>query len=95
MAAETQIIVSAKDLASDVFTQVARGVESLKSKLEMAERYIPFAGVASAAYLSGSALKEMVESTIESMDCTIRAFDLATGAEITGTAQVAATFEGA
>jgi len=66
--AETQIIVSAKDLASDVFTGIGRNVESLKSKLELAEKYIPFAGLASAAYLSGGALKEMVEGTIESMD---------------------------
>ncbi len=67
MAAETQIIISAKDLASDVFLNVGRQVDSLKHKLELAERYIPFAGVASAAFLGGEALKEMVEHTIENM----------------------------
>ena len=68
MPAETQIIISSKDLASDTFVQVGRGVDSLKHKLELAERYIPFLGVAGAAYLSGEALKGMLEHTVESMD---------------------------
>jgi hypothetical protein len=68
MPAETQIIITAKDLASDVFVNVGRNVDGLKHKLELAEKYIPFLGVSAAAYMSGEALKEMFEHTVDNMD---------------------------
>lgn len=64
MAAETQIIISAKDLATDVFKRVGTASEGLTRIFEGTRNLIPFAG----AGLGVHSLKELIEHQVEYMD---------------------------
>lgn len=64
MAAETQIIISAKDLATDVFRRVATASNGLTRIFEGTRNLIPFAG----AGLGVHSLKELIEHQVEYMD---------------------------
>lgn len=64
MAAETQIIISAKDLATDVFRRVATASQGLTRIFEGTRSLIPFAG----AGLGVHSLKELIEHQVEFMD---------------------------
>jgi hypothetical protein len=70
MAAETRIIVSAKDLASDVFHKAELGAEGLARTIEKYEGLIPFASFGMGSYLAKDALKGLLEETIEHIDKT-------------------------
>jgi len=64
VAAETQIIISAKDLATDVFRRVGTASAGLTRIFEATRNLIPFAG----AGLGVHGLKELIESQVEYMD---------------------------
>jgi|GEM_PF-2593687 len=68
MAAETRIIVSAKDLFSDVFHRAELGVESLARTVEKFEDLVPFAGLGMGAYIGKEALRGLTQETFEYMD---------------------------
>lgn len=64
MAAETQIIVSAKDLATDTFRRIGLASEGLSRIFEGTRNLIPFAG----AGLGVHSFKELIEHQVEYMD---------------------------
>ncbi|GAB6125032.1 phage tail tape measure C-terminal domain-containing protein [Humidesulfovibrio idahonensis] len=68
MSAETQIIVSAKDLATDVFHKIELSHESLVRSVEKFENIVPFASFGLGAYMGAEALKELTQGTFEYMD---------------------------
>ncbi len=64
MTAETQIIISAKDLASGTFSKVGLAAEGLIKVFERSRELIPFAG----AGLGIHGLKEFIEHQVEYID---------------------------
>jgi len=64
MSAETQIIISAKDLATDTFRRVGLASEGLIKIFERSKELIPFVG----SGLAVDGLKELIEHQVEYMD---------------------------
>ena len=64
MTAETQIIISAKDLASGTFSKVGLAAEGLIKVFERSRELIPFAG----AGLGIHSIKEFIEQQVEYID---------------------------
>ena len=64
MVAETQIIISAKDLASDTFRRVGLASQGLISIFERTAGLVPFAG----AGLGAFGVKQLIEHQVEYMD---------------------------